>query len=86
MFITEKIDNFNNLLNDYIKDLPTLYKTVDFFQNSLDGNLSLDGIKFYLKKIKLIEFILIFVIHGQEENIIKRGLHIQDSLKNIKNF
>ena len=49
MFITEKIDNFNNLLNDYIKDLPTLYKTVNFFQNSLDGNLSLDGIKFYLK-------------------------------------
>lgn len=41
---------------------------------------------FYLMKIKLIEFILIFVIRGQEENITKKGLHIQDSLKNIRNF
>ena len=37
-------------------------------------------------KIKLIEFILIFVIRGQEENITKKGLHIQDSLKKYKEF
>ncbi|CDM68261.1 Hypothetical protein CM240_1097 [Clostridium bornimense] len=49
MIPTEKIDEFNNLLNNYITDMPILYRTVDFFQKSLEGNLSLDGIEFYLK-------------------------------------
>lgn len=46
---TEKIDKFNDLLNIYITDMPTLYTTVTFFQKSLNGIIPLDGIKFYLK-------------------------------------